>query len=50
MYEWGFGPQPDEWVDTEWFDADGNYHDISELGELRKPAIVEEMDTEDIPF
>ena len=51
MFEWAFGPQPDEWEETDWIDENGHYHDISELGGLRKPVVnVEEIDTEDIPF
>ena len=49
-YEWGWGYQPDEWEETDWYDADGNYHDISELGGQRKVTAAVEMDTEDIPF
>ena len=35
-FEWGWGAQPDEWFEDDWFDENGNYHDISELGGLRK--------------
>ncbi len=48
---WYGGYLPDEWEDTDWFDEDGNYHDISELGGLRKePVQVDEDDPELIPF
>jgi hypothetical protein len=48
-YEWAWGAQPDEWVDDDWIDEYGNYHDISELGGLREqPKTVE--DDEEIPF
>ena len=47
-YEWGWGAQPDEWVEDDWYDENGNYHSVSELGGLREQAKV--TDTEDIPF
>ena len=50
MFEWGWGAQPDEWVDEDWFDEDGNYHTVSELGGLREEVVREEMDEEEIPF
>ena len=50
MFEWGWGVQPDEWIDEDWFDKDGNYHTISELGGMRKEEKVASEDTEDIPF
>lgn len=48
-YEFGFGPQPDEWIEDDWRDENGNYHDVSELGGLRTPVIFQN-DDEDIPF
>ena len=52
MYEWGFGYQPDEWVETDWIDEFGNYHDISELGGQREEpkTVIDDEDTEFIPF
>lgn len=50
MFEWGWGAQPDEWIDTDWYDENGNYHDISELGGLRVQVHEVEQDDEDIPF
>lgn len=49
-YEWGWGAQPDEWEETDWYDENGVYHTIEELGGMRKNAIVVELDSEDIPF
>ena len=52
MYEWAFGYQPDEWVETDWIDEFGNYHDISELGGQREEpkTVTDDEDTELIPF
>lgn len=50
MYEWGWGAQPDEWTETDWFDENGNYHDISDLGGLVKEVHETSEDIEDIPF
>ncbi|MBQ6503234.1 MAG: hypothetical protein IJI57_04910 [Flexilinea sp.] len=49
-FEWGYGYQPDEWIEDDWRDENGNYHDASELGGIRKePLTVSENDV-DIPF
>ena len=48
--EWGWGAQPDEWIDDDWFDDNGNYHTASELGGLRDAPQVLDEDTADIPF
>ena len=51
VYEWGWGYQPDEWVEDDWYDIYGNYHTVSELGGVRKdPMEVKEGEKEDIPF
>lgn len=49
-YEWGWGAQPDEWEETDWYDENGNYHTIEELGGQRKETLPVILDTEDIPF
>ena len=49
-YEWGWGYQPDEWVDDDWRDENGNYHDISELGGMRKEPMTIADDDDDVPF
>ena len=51
-YEWGWGYQPDEWIEDDWFDEAGNYHTVKELGGLRATAscTTEEPDPEEIPF
>ena len=50
MFEWGWGAQPDEWEEDGWFDADGNWHDVKELGGLREQPQSTAVDEEDIPF
>lgn len=51
MDTWAWGAQPDEWIDDDWYDENGNYHTIEELGGLPKPVTVAaELDEEDIPF
>ena len=49
-FEWGWGAQPDEWVDDDWYDENGNYHDISELGGVRQEVSTAPESDEDIPF
>ncbi len=49
-FEWSWGAQPDEWVEDDWFDENGNYHDISELGGLRKEPEILNEDTDEIAF
>ena len=45
-FEWSYGYQPDEWIDDDWRDENGQYHD----GGMRKePLTVSDTDT-DIPF
>ena len=49
METWAWGRQPDEWIETDWYDENGNYHTASELGGQIKTVEVAEND-EDIPF
>ncbi len=49
-YEWGWGYQPDEWADDDWRDENGNYHDVSELGGMRKESMTIADDDDDVPF
>ena len=48
METWAWGAQPDEWIETDWIDENGNYHTIEEIGVLVKVMTTE--DDEDIPF
>lgn len=36
MYEWAFGYQPDEWVETDWFDENGNIMIFPSLADSAK--------------
>ena len=49
MDTWAWGAQPDEWIEDDWYDENGNYHSASELGGMRKDP-VEVNETEEIPF
>lgn len=50
--EWAWGAQPDEWIEDGWFDAEGNWHEGSELGGLRKNEgnVADWDDPENVAF
>ena len=49
MKSWAWTAEPDEWIDDDWYDENGNYHTVSELGGLRE-EIHSNDDDEEIPF
>ena len=48
-YSWAWGAEPDEWIETDWIDKDGNYHDVAELGGLKKIE-GKYHNSDDMPF
>ena len=49
-YSWAWGAEPDEWIEDDWRDDNGEYHDISELGGQRTPVSTEDFWDDDVPF
>jgi len=49
METYFWGAQPDEWIEDDWYDENGNYHTVAELGGVVKTVEVAN-DDEEIPF